>query len=107
MAHTFEELKGKNVDELREIASGIEHEAVQGYSQLNKEKLIPAICQALGIEAREQHVASGIGKAKIKAEIQALKSERDKWLEAHDSKELKRVRRKIHALKHKLRAAAR
>jgi hypothetical protein len=106
MAHTYEELKKKNVEELREIAKGIEHDAVQGYTQLNKEHLIPAICEALGIEAREHHVASGIGKAKIKARIRELKSERDKALEAHDHRELKKVRRQIHRLKHRLRAAA-
>jgi rubrerythrin len=106
MEFTYEELKHKKIDELREIAKGIEHDAVQGYSQLNKDHLVPAICTALGIEAHEHHVAHGIGKAKVKAKISELKVERDKVLEAHDQKGLKRVRRKIHRLKHKLRAAA-
>jgi hypothetical protein len=106
MEFTYEELKHKKVDELREIAKGIEHDAVQGYSQLNKEHLVPAICQALGIEAHEHHVAHGIGKAKVKAKIKELKVERTKALEARDHMQLKRVRRQIHRLKHKLRAAA-
>jgi hypothetical protein len=106
MEFTYEQLKHKKVDELREIAKGIEHDAVQGYSQLNKDHLIPAICTALGIDAHEHHVAHGIGKAKVKAKLSELKVVRDKALEAHDHKELKRVRRKIHRLKHKLRAAA-
>ena len=46
MAFTFEELKHKTVVELREIAKGIEHDAVQGYTQMNKEHLLPALCKA-------------------------------------------------------------
>src|SRR5256885_9142107 len=37
MAYTYDELKHKTVAELRDIAVGIEHEALQGYTQLNKE----------------------------------------------------------------------
>jgi hypothetical protein len=36
---SFEELKHKTVAQLREIAAGIEHDAVKGYTQLNKEHL--------------------------------------------------------------------
>ena len=43
MAHTYEELKTKTVAELREIAKGLDHEAVQGYTQLNKEHLPAAV----------------------------------------------------------------
>ena len=42
MTHTYEALKKKTIAELREIAKDIEHEAVQGYTQLNKEHLLPA-----------------------------------------------------------------
>jgi DNA-binding IclR family transcriptional regulator len=104
MEHTYEELKHKTVQQLREIAAEIEHEAVQGATQMNKEHLIPAICQALGIEAHEHHVAVGVDKAAIKARIKALKVDRDKALEARDPKELKKVRRQIHKLKHELRS---
>lgn len=105
MEHDFHELKHMTVDQLREIAKEIDHPAVQGYSQLNKDHLVVAICNALGIEAHEHHVAVGIDKAPIKAKIRALKVERDRALESGDSKELKRVRREMHRLKHKLRAA--
>jgi len=105
--HSFEELKKKSVDELREIAKGLDHPAVQGYTQLNKEHLLPAVCTALGIDPREHHVASGVDKSGLKARIRALKAERDKVLGAKDPKQLKRVRRQIHRLKHELRAAAR
>ena len=104
MELTYEDLKKKNVQELRDIAQGIEHEAVKGYTQLNKEHLIPAICEALGIEAHEHHVAVGIDKSAIKAKIRALKVERDKLVEARESLQLKKVRRQIHRLKHELRS---
>ena len=53
MSFTHAELKKKTVAELREIAKGIEHEAVQGYSQLNKEHLLVALCKALNIDMHE------------------------------------------------------
>ncbi len=34
MAYTFKELKEKTAAELKEIAKGIEHEAVKGYTQM-------------------------------------------------------------------------
>ena len=49
MTHTYEELKHKPLAELREIAAGITHEAVQGYTQLNKDHLLVALCKALPI----------------------------------------------------------
>jgi len=67
MAHTYEELKKKTVAELREIASGIEHEAVQGYTQMNKDHLLKALCNALGIDMFEHHVARDAHKSEIKA----------------------------------------
>lgn len=105
--YSFEVLKKKSVDELREIAKGLDHPAVQGYTQLNKEHLLPAVCTALGLAAREHHVASGIDKSALRAQIRALKVERDKAIGSSDAKQLKRLRRRIHRLKHELRAAAR
>ena len=60
MSHTYEELKHKTVAELRDIAKGIEHEAVKGASQMNKDHLLPALCKALGIETHEHHEVTGI-----------------------------------------------
>ena len=105
MAHTFEELSGMNVNQLREIAQGIEHEAVQGSPTMHKEELVQAICQALGIEARVQHKVVGINKADIKKEISKLKAQRDEALAARDHKQLKTTRRKIHRLKRKIHKA--
>ncbi|MBD3391896.1 MAG: hypothetical protein GF418_07500 [Chitinivibrionales bacterium] len=106
MEHTYHGLKGKTVAELREIAKGIEHEAVEGATQMNKEHLLDAICKALNIDTREHHVATGIDKKGIKSKIADLKTQRDGMLEKKDYAKLKTVRRRIHRLKHKLRRAA-
>jgi hypothetical protein len=104
--YTFEQLRAKKVADLREIAKGIEHPAVQGYTQLRKDQLLVALCKAIGIDAHEHHRAVGIDKGAIKKQIAALKGERDAALAAKDGEKLHRVRRRIHKLKHQLRAAA-
>lgn len=104
MAHTFEELKHKTVVELREIAKGIEHEAVQGYTQLNKEHLLVALSRALGIQ-HEHHDVVGVDKASIKARIRQLKVTREAAIAAHDHAQLKAVRRNIHRLKRQIHKA--
>jgi hypothetical protein len=104
MEYTFEKLKHMTVVELREIAKGIEHEAVQGYTQLNKEHLLVAISKALGIK-HEHHDVVGVDKASIKARIRELKKKRDEALAAHDHDQLKVVRRTIHRLKRQINRA--
>lgn len=104
MAYSFEELKHKTVVELREIAKGIEHDAVQGYTQMNKEHLLVAISKAIGIK-HEHHEVVGVDKASIKARIRALKKKRDEALSAHNHDELKVVRRTIHRLKRQIHKA--
>ena len=105
MAHTYEELHKMTIAQLREIAAGIEDERLQGHSQLHKEQLLPLLCEVLGIEAHVHHEVVGIDKSKVKAEIRALRAERDRALEAKDHDELRRLRRKIHRLKGRLRRA--
>lgn len=105
MAHTYEELKGKTVEELREIAAGITHEAVQGYTQLNKDHLLVALCKALGLDMHEHHHVVGVNKQEMKAKIRELKRKRDEALAAHDHKALKDVRRNMHNLKRQLHKA--
>jgi len=104
MEYTFEQLKHMTVAELREIAKGIEHDAVQGYTQLNKEHLLVAISKALGIQ-HEHHDVVGVDKASIKARIRKLKRKREEALAAHDHDELKVVRRTIHRLKRQINRA--
>ena len=105
MAYTHNELRHKTLAELRDIAKDIEHEAVQGYTQLNKEHLIVALCKALNIEFHEHHEVVGIDKAAIKARIKALKAKRDSAVIAHDHAGLKRARRGIHRLKRQIHKA--
>jgi hypothetical protein len=101
---TFEQLRHKTLAELREIAKGIEHEAVQGYTQLNKEHLVVALSKALGIK-HEHHDVVGIDKSSIKARIRQLKTQREAALAAHDHAQLKTVRRTIHRLKRRIHKA--
>jgi hypothetical protein len=105
MAHTYEELKGMTVAHLREIAKGLTHEAVRGYTQLNKEHLLVAVCKALGIDAHAHHHVVGLDKAGLKAKIRALMLERDKALEAHDHVKLHAIRRQIHHMKRRIHQA--
>ena len=67
MAYTYEELKGKTVGELREIAKGTGHESLQGAMQMNKEHLLPVLCTVLGVDTPGHHEVTGIDKAALKA----------------------------------------
>lgn len=107
MAYTYEELKGKTVGELRNIAKDTGHDAVQGALQMNKEHLLPALCTALGIVPHEHHEASGIDKAAVKAQIRELKKQRDAALASQDHEQLHDVRRHIHHLNHQIRSHVR
>jgi len=51
--YKFEDLSKQTVAQLRKIAEGVEHEALQDPAKMPKEKLLAALCQALGIEAGE------------------------------------------------------
>ncbi len=105
MEHTFAELQKKKVADLREIAEGIEHDVLHGYTTMHKDQLLKALCTALGIEGHEHHDVVGIDRRTIKLQIREHKAKRDAALEAHDHVELKRVRRKLHRLKRRIRAA--
>ncbi len=104
MAHTYEELKGKTIAELRDIAKGVDSEEVKGFSQMNKEHLLPALCRALGIDVHEHHTVTGIDKAAVKVKMRELKKQRAAALEAQDHAQLKSLRRQIHRLNHQIRA---
>jgi DNA-binding IclR family transcriptional regulator len=102
MAYTHNELKHKTLAELRDIAKDIEDEAVQGYTQLNKEHLVVAICKALNIDMHAHHEVVGIDKSAIKSRIKELKQRRTGAIAAHDHDQLKAVRRRIHRLKRQI-----
>ena len=104
MAMTYAELHKLTVAELREIAKGLDHDAVQGYTQMNKDHLLPALCKAMGIDIHAHHAEAGFDKRGIKARMKKLRTERDSALEAHDPARLKQVLRELHVLNHRLRA---
>lgn len=104
MEYTYKDLKHKTVAELREIAAGL-GDALKGYTQMNKEHLLEAICKALNIDMHEHHSAKLANKGKIKAQIKALKMDRDKAIEAKDYVQLKKIRKDMKKLKNKLRRA--
>lgn len=101
---TYEQLRHKTLAELRDMAKGVEHDAVQGYTQMNKEHLVVALAKALGIQ-HEHHSAVGIDKSSIKARIRELKTQRQSAIDAHDHAQLKVVRRTIHRLKRQIHKA--
>ena len=105
MNFTYTEFKKKTLAQLKEIAKEIEHEAVKGYTQMNKDHLLKAVCTALDIEMHEHHEVVGIDKSKIKKKIRELKKKRDEALTSKDRDTLKKVRKEIKGLKNELRRA--
>ena len=106
MALTFEQLKGMTVVQLREVAKGLSHEAVQGYTQLNKDHLLVAVCRALGLDSHVHHHVVGLDKAGIKARIRQLKKDRNEAIASHDPARLKAIRRQVHGLKRRIHKAS-
>ena len=100
MAYSYDELKGKTVAELREIARDV----INGASQMNKDHLLPALCRALGVETHAHHEVHGVDKPTIKARMRELKAERSKALDIHDHERLKSIRRQMHHLNHQIRS---
>ena len=98
MAFTFHELKEKTIGDLRDIAKDVKHDSVQGYTQLNKEHLLVALCAALHIPIHEHHDVVGVDKFALKARIRALKKDRDAAIEAGDQAKLRAVRNHMHGL---------
>jgi hypothetical protein len=104
--YKYNDLKHMTVAQLREIANGNEHEALKGYTQLNKDHLVLALCKALGVDPHVHHEARGIEKAQLRTRMKALKKDRDEALAAHDHKRLKAVRRHIRRIRHIIRRAS-
>lgn len=103
--YTYDELHHASVDRLREIAEGIEDDAVQGFTQMNKEHLLEAICTALHIDMHVHHDVVGVDKRGIKNQIKELKQQRDAAEQAGDHEQLKKIRRRIHYLKRQIHKA--
>ncbi len=98
----YHDLQKTRVADLREMMK--EHlPEVKGLAGLKKDELIEQLAAKLGIEKPTKHVAAGLGKRAIKAEIRELKLKRQAALEAKDYEELKKYRRQIHRRKRRLR----
>jgi hypothetical protein len=93
MAHTYEGLKKMTLAQLREVAKDVQHDAVQGYTQMNKDHLLPALCQALGIDAHEHHVAHSDIKFVTRSRMRELRARREEALRAGDHQALHLIRR--------------
>ncbi len=104
MALTYHDLKLKTIAELRDLAKDLNHEAVQGFSQMNKDHLLPALCRALNIDMLEHHVAVGLDKAAVKAQMRQLKHNRDLAVQNHDRPSLKNIRRQMHRLNRQIKS---
>jgi hypothetical protein len=105
MTYTYDQLSKMTVAQLRSIADGIEHEATRGHSIMHKDKLLPAICIALGIEGHAHHHVIGLDKTKIKSQIRELKNQRNEAIVKHDGAKLAEIRHSIRHLKRILRKA--
>jgi hypothetical protein len=110
MAYTYDDLKAMTLAQLRDVARTLESPSVQGYTQMNKEHLLPAICAVLGIDFHHHphaHVSRGISagfdRGSAKARLRLLKAARDQAITVHDNAQLHSIRREMHVLKHKLR----
>ncbi len=101
--YTYEQLKHMTVVQLREIAKANEHEALKGYTQLNKDHLITALCKALNI-THVHHEVVGVDKSALKTRLKELKKQRAAALAAHDHAQLKAIRRHMHRLNHIIRS---
>jgi hypothetical protein len=98
----FHELQKTRVTDLRAMMKE-QLPDVQGVTAMKKDQIVDLLADKLGIEKPHKHVAAGLGKRAIKAEIRELKSKRQAALEAQDAQELRKYRRLIHRRKRRLR----
>jgi len=105
MDYTYKDLKHMTVAQMREIAAATGEDGIKGYTQLNKDHLLEAICNFYHIDMHEHHDIVGIDKSKVKAKIKELKKQRDEALEKKDKEKLVASRKEIKKLKKELRRA--
>jgi len=101
------ELEEMTAIKLRELALA-QYPNIKGVSEMKKEALVEAIIAeevAQGLRPKEDMVAptGGTGRAALKAQIRALKVDRDKALAARERKDLRAVRAQIKRVKRKMR----
>ena len=101
--YKYEQLKDMKVTELRDIAKDVTP-AIEGYTTMHKDHLLPALCKALNIHIH--HAAEGAEKTRIKAVIRKVKARRNEAMTKKDLKQQALAREQIHTLKRRLRHMA-
>lgn len=99
----WHDLEKQKVDDLRALAK--EKTSLEGVSALHKEELVEKIAAELGIE-RPHKVVDSSEKFEIKQRIRSLKEEKRSALEAGDRVRHKRILRRIHSARRRLRRMA-
>ncbi len=105
------DLENMTAPELKEYALK-NHPEITGVHAMKKEDLIVEIRKARGEEVKEvqkkkaRGAQSPLDKKKLKEKIRALKSEKNKVLEAKDTTNLARLRKKIKRYKRLTKRAA-
>ena len=102
---TYEQLRHQTIEQLRDLAQSLGPDALPGHTQMNKERLLPALCTVLGVDPHVHHQVVGLEKSPIKAELRRLRFERDAAIAAHDHLKLREIRRHMHHLKRRIHAA--
>ena len=98
----FHDLQKTRVGDLREMVK--EHfPEVLGVIGLKKEEMVNMLADKLGIEKPHKHVAAGLGKRAIKAEIREFKVQRDAAKAERHNEDVIKFRKLIHRNKRKLR----
>jgi hypothetical protein len=97
-------LEKMTAKELREY--GLELGGIVGVHSMNKEELLAAIKEGLGITEESGSKLFAREIAKVKAEIKQLKAQRDQAREGGDKKQVEIYRRRISRLKKKTRKLA-
>jgi hypothetical protein len=100
----WHELEKMKVTDLRELAK--EKTELEGVTGLHKDQLVEELATVMGIEKPHKVIEAGQGKRRIKAQIRELKVAREQALAAGNAQELRKLRRKIHGLKRRLRGMA-
>ncbi len=98
----FHDLQKTRVADLREMVK--EHfPEVLGVIGLKKEEMVDMLADKLGIEKPHKHVAAGLGKRAIKAEIREFKVQREAAKDQRNQEDIVKFRKLIHRNKRKLR----
>lgn len=97
----WHDLEQMTVVKLREEA---QEKGLTAVSEKNKDQLIEELAGVLGIEKPHEELTNKTihTKGDLKKQIQELKAQRSKLIEAKDNKALKELRRKVHDLKRQI-----